>query len=205
MTSLTNLISDLSNSQNEIQWDDDYHSKFTDLFITNDRLFNILEKVGYKAVMGVAVTLTELIQLGWNKYFPHIDINEEFGPKNLSLWAAAIDPLYLKSFEFECEYFDEVGDIIFTPYAANWEVLYFLAEKYIKNSFTTHRYLINLSMLARHLTPNKKLFDKWFTETMRKTAEIFPCTYDYDDLDLNDIYAKYDCSGDAPCPARIFL
>ena len=72
-----------------------------------------------------------------------------------------------------------------------------MTHEYVKSSFTVHRYLINLSMLARHLMPNKKIFDDWFTETLRKTAEVFPCTYDYADLNFDDANAKYDCSVDA--------
>ncbi|MCL1919425.1 MAG: hypothetical protein FWG14_14215 [Peptococcaceae bacterium] len=188
----------------EIVWNRKYDEKFSNLLITNNRLSDVLSKISYKAAMAIASVLTELVQQ-WSskKYFPHIDIVKEFPQKINSLWTGAIDPLYLKTFRFDWEYFDENGDTV--TYTANWYIVRHLTKEYTESSFTIHRYLINLSMLARHLTPNKKLFDQWFTETMRKTAEVFPCTYDYADLDFNDKEARYDCSVDAPVPREFFF
>ena len=194
-------VSDLQNADNII-WDLDCYKEFCDLEIMNNRLFNVLEKISYKAVMGIAVLLTELIQQRSKKFFPNIDIAEEFASKVESLWAGAVDPLYLETGEYDWEYYDENGDS--TTYMSNWFVLKQMLRKYVKSSFYIHRYLINLSMLARYLMPNKKLFDDWFAETLRKTAEVFPCTYNYNDL-VYDKDARYDCSVDAPVPREFFF
>ncbi|MCL1916863.1 MAG: hypothetical protein FWG14_00890 [Peptococcaceae bacterium] len=203
MANLFDLIHNLDDSQVQIEWDGDDFSKFSNLLITNNRLFNVLKKVSYKAAIGIAVTLTELIQLRSKHFFPYIDIAQEFNKKIESLWAATINPLYLKTFTFDWEYYDDNEE--FTPYASNWVVLRHMLKECTQSSFTIHRYLINLSMLSRHLTPNKKLFDNWFTKVMCNTTEIFPCTYDYADLDFDDVDARYDCSGEAPIPREFFF
>ena len=203
MTRMPQFILDLKSKQNKFVWSNDLHHKFTDVLLVNDRLFEVVSKIGYKAAVGIAVALTELIQETVKDRYPYIDVTQEFGPKIEALWAGAVDPLYLRNFGFEYKYYDENGGS--TPYGSNWGVLFFVAKEYIEGSFYIHQYLVNLSMLARHLISNKKLFDIWFTETIRKTAEVFPCPYDYDDLDMYDDEAKYDCSADAPVPQEFFF
>jgi len=201
---ILDLLWDIDNSQREIEWEKDQDKKFSNLMIINDRLFNVVSKVGYKAAMGVAVTLTELIHLRSKRFYKIFDATQEFTPKIESLWAAIIDPLYLKSFRFDYKYRDENG--CSTPYLPNWYVMRYMAGDYSEGLFKIHTYLKNLSMLMRHLTPNKKLFDKWFAETIRKTAEVFPCPYDYDDLWNRDVRnPSYDCSADAPIPREFFF
>jgi len=202
MTNKKISILDLYGLQNEVEWNEGFDRKFKDFLFENDRLFNIISKISYKATTGVAATLTELIQRKILGCFPNIDCNQ-FALKIEALWAGAIDPLYLKTFKFGYEYDDE--DEKPTPFSSNWFVLIFFTKKYMEGSFYIHHYLMNLSMLARHLMPNKRLFDKWFAETMDKTAETFPCSYDYDDLDMGDTEARYDCSDDAPVLREFFF
>ena len=203
MTRMPQFILDLKNKQNEFVWSNNLHHKFTDVLLTNNRLFEAVSRIGYKAAVGVAVALTELIQEMVKDRYPYIDAAREFAPKIEALWAGAIDPFYLKDFDFEYKYYDENRDS--TPYGTNWAVLYFVAKEYTEGSFYIHQYLVNLSMLARHLISDKKSFDNWFAETIRRTVEAFPCPYDYDDLDMYDDEAKYDCSDDAPVPREFFF
>jgi len=200
---MESILDLLNNSRDEIEWNKNYDNKFSNLLITNNRLADVVSKVAYKAALGVAVTLTELVQERSKKIYKNIDVDLEFAPKIKSLWAGVIDPFYMKSFKFDYKYYDENNGS--TPYGSNWFILAVMRKEYTENSFYVHRYLINLSMLTRHLMPNKKLFDNWFAETMRKTAEVFPCSYDYADLDLDDKDAKYDCSSDAPVPREFFF
>jgi len=195
-------ILELYSLQSEIEWKSGLHKKFNDFLLVNNRLFAVVSKIGYKAVIGVAATLTELITQRTKRFYPDIDA-QQFAPKIESLWAGAIDPLYLKTFHFGYDYRD--GDGVIIPFYPNWHVIIYLIGDYMENSYYTHNYLMNLSMLARHLMPNKKLFDNWFAETMRKTTETFPCLYDYKDLNRNDYEAKYDCSADIPVPREFFF
>ena len=205
MSNFTLSILELDGNQNEdkIIWNWDCKNKFTDLQIVNHRLFNVLRKVGYKAAMSVAIALTELIQQRSKKFFPNIDTTKEFAKKIEALWAGAIDPLYLKTSDYEWKSYDDNGDS--TPYISNWFVLRQMSRKYIKNSFYVHPYLINLSMLARHLASNKKIFDDWFVETLRKTALIFPYASSYAHLEFDGTEARYDYSIDAPVPREFFF
>ncbi|MCL1919429.1 MAG: hypothetical protein FWG14_14240 [Peptococcaceae bacterium] len=205
MTNMIESMLELYNPQIEFEWETRHATNFLSDYLTNDRLFNVLNKVGYKAVMGVATTLTELIQLRSEIRYPYIDAVREFAPKIEALWAAAINPFYLRKYNFDYEYFDK--DKIQSTYFSNWFVLRYVAGRYIKGWCYIHRYLVNLSMLTRHLMPNRNLFDKWFAETLCKTAEVFPCAYDYDDLDRDDKkeIAVYDCSNDPPVPREFFF
>ena len=205
MTNTNNIVKilNLDNSQDEIEWGIGYHDRFHDRGLTNARLFNILRKVGYKAVAGIVVALTEIIQKKLTGLFPNVDVEQEFFLRINALWAAAIDPLYLKTFKFDWKYFDENG--VLSPYATNWFILRLLMGKYVESSYYVYDYPVNLSLLTRHLMPNKKVFDNWFAETLRKTAEVFPCSYDPTDLDSSYNDADYDCSTDAPVPREFFF
>jgi len=203
MTNTIKSVLGLNDSQSEFEWKSNHSTDFSSTYLSNNRLFNVLNKIGYKATMGFAITLTELIQLRSKNHYPYINANQEFSPKIEALWAAAIDPLYLDKYYFDYEYFDE--NKVMTTYWSNWYILIYLAGKYTKGSYHIHEYLVNLSMLARHLMPNRELFDKWFVETIRKTVETFPCLYDYGDLDEDDKDAVYDCSADAPVPREFFF
>jgi len=194
----------LDNAQSEFDWNRDLATDFSSILLTNNRLLNVLIRIGYKAVMGVAAALTELIQLRSKNSCPHIDVTQEFAPKIDALWAAAIDPLYLKSSDFEYRYIDENG--VKSVFSSNWFILGYIAGGYADSSYYIHPFLVNLPMLARHLMPDRNLFDKWFTETIRKTAETFPCLYSYSDLNWKeDKNAVYDCSDDAPVPREFFF
>ena len=196
-------ILELDSSQDRFEWGKDTATKFSSTQLTNGRLLAVLSKVGYKASMGIAVALTELIQLRSKNQYPYINITEEFAPKIEALWAAAIDPLYLRDPFFDYKYADENG--VKATYSSNWYILRYIARRYIAGSYYIHEFLVNIAMLTRHLMPNKGLFDKWFTETMQKTVETFPCLYDYGDLDENDEKAVYDCSADVPVPREFFF
>ena len=196
-------FADLDSPQNGTEWDANCFNKFSNLLITNNRLSAIVKKLGYKAAFGVAAALTELIHLRSKTYFPNVGFDQEFAWRFEALWASTIDPNYLKSFKFENRYFDE--NEVLTPHSANWSVIRHMAREYTKGSFYIHRYLINLSMLARHLVKDKKMFDNWFAEMIRKTVEAFPCSYDYADLDFDNVLARYDCSADAPVPREFFF
>ena len=106
---MDHLISflELDGSQDGFEWDKYIATKFSSTQLTNSRLLAVLCKVGYKATIGIAVTLTELIQLRSKIHYPHININEEFAPRIEALWAAAIDPLYLRDPFFDYKYIDE--------------------------------------------------------------------------------------------------
>ena len=199
-----NIVSilDLYDLLPEVEWERSHCGKFTNLLLVNNRLFSIVSKIGYKSAIGVAVVLTELIHQKTKEIYPNID-TYQFIPKIESLWAGAVDPLYLKTFKYTFSYKDEHG--IRTPYYANWLTLGDILKNYMEGSLYIHRYLMNISMLARHLISDKKLFDKWFAETIRKTSETFPCPYDYDELDTDDKEARYDCSDDAPIPREFFF
>ena len=97
------------NPKAEIGWDEKCDEKFSNLLWTQDQLFAVVLKIGYKAALGVAITLTELIQKLSEKSYPHINTAQEFAPKIESLWAGAIDPLYLKTWEFGFEYHNGEG------------------------------------------------------------------------------------------------
>ena len=194
-------ILELDSPQSEIVWDDSYMKKFSSLFITNERLLDVVLKIGYKAALGVAIALTELVHQRSEKFYPHINASQEFTPRIKSLWAGAIDPLYLKTYEFGFKYPDENG--CSSPYSSNWYILFNITNCYIEGSGCIHQYLVGLSMLARHLMPNKKIFDSWFTEVMRKTTETFPYLNDFEIIDGCEV--KYDCSEIAPIPREFFF
>ncbi|MCL2116353.1 MAG: hypothetical protein FWH29_09045 [Methanobrevibacter sp.] len=201
MTSHRGSILDLANSQVELTWNPNCHKEFSNLLITNEHLLGLVFKLGYKAALGIATVLTELVHQRLEKFYPHINVAQEFTPRIQSLWAGIIDPLYLKTYKFGFKYLDEKGCSL--PYFSNWYILFNMTKGYIDGSGCIHQYLVNLSLLTRYLMPNKNLSDNWFSEIMDKTIETFPYLNDCEVLDGCEI--NYDCSNLAPIPQEFFF
>lgn len=57
---------------------------------------------------------------------------------------------------------------------------------YRKGSYFLQSEIIGLALLARHITPKKRVFDKWFNHVITELTNSFPCKYNYKEVDQND-------------------
>lgn len=75
--------------------------------------------------------------------------------------------------------------------------------RYRKGSYFLQSELVGLTLLARHITPKKKKFDKWFSQSIGALMHTHPCTYRNSTLDETD-EAVYDSSNE-PVLSREFF
>lgn len=202
------IISTTQFSQKSLsyKWDLKCHERYTNLLFSNEPLFSSIKDLGYKATIGMAAAITEWIH--WRvceteeeiyKHMPQIEV----------IWFAAIDPLYISKYDFEWKFRNTEG--MPTPLSGNWFINRLLLNDYMKGVCYVHRYLMNLLLLILHLlsTNDKKVFNKWFEETVQKIVAIHPCPYKYEELPGLKSTAKiidlYDCSNDAPISRDLFF
>lgn len=76
--------------------------------------------------------------------------------------------------------------------------------RYRKGSYFLQSELIGLVLLARHITPKKKKFDKWFSQTIIKLIHSHPNPYKNDELDESD-EAVYDSSNESVISREFFF
>jgi hypothetical protein len=62
---------------------------------------------------------------------------------------------------------------------------------YRKGSYAIQSELIGLVLLARHITPRKRVFDKWLNRTLAVLKRDYPCQYNNEDVD-QDYQGIYD-------------
>jgi len=75
--------------------------------------------------------------------------------------------------------------------------------RYRKGSYFLQNELVGLVLLARHITPKKKKFDKWFSQTITTLINTHPCAYRNTALDETD-EAVYNSSNE-PVISREFF
>jgi hypothetical protein len=75
--------------------------------------------------------------------------------------------------------------------------------RYRKGSYYLQNELVGLVLLVRHISPKKKVFDKWFSSKIIELARLFPCQYNDEILDETD-EAIYDSSNE-PVICREFF
>ena len=55
-----------------------------------------------------------------------------------------------------------------------------------KGSYYLQSEIVGLALLARHISPKKKIFNQWLKNTLKQLTQLFPCQYAYDDLNNNN-------------------
>jgi hypothetical protein len=186
------------------EWSDDIVGRFLHTTEGNIKLKNILNKMGYKASIGFAACLLKLVII---RLDGHPELSKEFvddmNNRVSSVFAAAIDPMYSHIIKYGRSTQVPSDGPIHGPCWAVLTKIMLLSNEYNKKSYFIHTHLVGPSLLLEHMAPDKKIFQKWFAETVKRAADVFPCQYEYNDRFTNkDIY---DCSGELPVPQEFFF
>jgi hypothetical protein len=113
-------------------------------------------------------------------------------------WAGAIDPAYMRDLDADMTHDDDQF-----PVEGAFELaLCLLGEtsaEYGEGSIYLAESVVKLATLAAHVLPDKDIFQAWLSPTVRRLAQIFPRTADYDRSS-----GIYDASHEKPVPREFF-
>jgi hypothetical protein len=174
------------------EWNSDLAMDLDD--VENDRLYDAINETSFRAKMAIAAALTEWI--AWRLH-GHVDITEAL-QRVEAAWASVIDPKYTKSLDFQGSADDDT-ERVKGPLEAALSHLGDAHEEYVHGSIYLAEPVMKLAMLARHLAPDKKRFDAWLSETLRRTAKTFPRGVQYDEDS-----ERYDASAETPVARDFF-
>ncbi len=187
----------------DYKWDrklSDYHA----VDATNDKLGVALFALNHKSTFGIAAALSEWIYWRLSK---HINI-PEIVPILEAQWAANIDKRYSYLWEFR-----DAGKIDAEQrkaYNTIWVMFWILDTP--KFAYFERRFFINLNIdklaiLARYISPDKKMFDAWYDNVFKRAAKLFPAQYDRSEIMENRSAYQgktYDSSGESAIPREFF-
>jgi len=186
----------------DYKWSDKILGKFANTTDKHPRLENALCKIGYKASIGLGASMSELI-------FRRLNGSQELTDEMIqdikyrldAMWISSIDPLYVYLLRYNSRKESSEGEI----HGPLWIMLSdieLLSFKFNEKSYYIHEHIVGISLLSEYLSPQKKIFREWFTNILKKASEVYPCSYDYDNDDLD---GKYDYSNEPPVFREFFF
>lgn len=102
-------------------------------------------------------------------------INTLISQEYLWHWASnakgVINKHYFYSWSYEGDY---ISEPIYGPTYSMWQCIQYITYNYEENDFCTNDDISRLAVIARHICPDKKLFDNWLSEIMKKATGLFP-------------------------------
>ncbi|MBD8348189.1 hypothetical protein [Dysgonomonas sp. HGC4] len=67
-----------------------------------------------------------------------------------------------------------MSDPINGPTYAMWQSVQYSRYNYIDNEHSSNEDVVRLAIIARHICPDKKLFDNWLRHILKRCIELFP-------------------------------
>ena len=160
----------------------------------NPRLYAAVDQTNFKAKMSLGVAVAEWIV--W-RFAGHLDLTDAID-RIEAAWASAVDPIYARDLSCDMDHDDDQ----FPVEGALELALCVLGEsnaRYSKGSIYLAEPVVKLASLAAHLLPDKDIFHAWLSPMVRRLAQTFPRTSDYD-----RVSRKYDASHEIPVPREFF-
>lgn len=137
----------------------------------NDDLENLLNNIGHKAAMGLTAALLEWVYWRFKGFGTS---NKEIEQRIEAIWSSIEDTKNTKPLVFDENLdFPAFGFVNGPIWVALMNVR-MIDSFYKQGSNFLQSELVGLVLLARHVTPKKKFFDKWFDHVMEDLIEIFP-------------------------------
>lgn len=182
-----------------IPWDESKPEYFA-YKVQNEKLVDILWMLNHKSTVGLAAAFSEWIF--WRLSEKH---NVSAAINSIeALWLSLIDKKYLKNWGYSSSSQDTIYKnilwIVFNSHS-------YIRDNYIKGDYQIQYRVMNLGMLARHVTPDKKLFDAWLGDCLSRATKLFPAQYDRGDVMAHpEKYPKYyDSSNELAIPREFFF
>ncbi len=174
------------------KWNGDIAMEILDA--ENDRLYDAIDSLSFKAKFAFGVLLTEWIV--W-RFQGHVDIADALLRIDAA-WAGVVHPAYMTGLEFEGSA-DDDSEKILAPLEFALSNLGDIASDYAEGNIYLAETVMKQAVLARHVMPDKKAFEAWLTGTLKATAKVFPRGVEYDEAS-----EFHDASNEAPVPRQFF-
>ena len=184
----------------DFKWSKNKMEKFLDPLEGNQELQIALDQINHKAAVGLTAALAEWVYWRFTGYTKAANDMEK---RIEALWCSINDPNRTYPLHFDKNLDMPVKNCINGPIWLTLMAANMVNVRYRKGSYFLQSEIIGLALLARHITPKKKVFDKWFSTTMMELTRLFPCQYSYANLDESD-EAIYDSSHE-PLISREFF
>ncbi|WP_291322820.1 hypothetical protein [Desulfonatronospira sp.] len=185
----------IRNSPLNYKWNEDIAIKL--YYVDNLRLFNAINLSSFRMKMALGALITDLIICRLSPFCDTSDAQK----RTDAAWAAVIDPLYVFSLKIELSTgnFDDREPILGTLESC-LKLLDSIYTSYNKGDIYLADPIMCQAWLARHISPNKKVFDNWLKDTLRISAKYFPREQEYDKST-----EKFDYSNEIPVSPYFFI
>jgi hypothetical protein len=184
----------------DFKWSKKKMENLLDPLKGNEELENALAQIGHKASVGLTAALLEWVHWRFTGYTKAANDMEK---RIEALWCSINNPEYSKPLDFDTDLNMPVRSCVNGPVWLALMAAKMVDVRYRKGSYFLQSEIIGLVLLARHTSPKKKVFDKWFTNIIMELTRLFPCQYQYKDIDETD-EAIYDSSNE-PVISREFF
>lgn len=182
------------------KWNKKKAEQFLDCLESNGGLEIALSHINHKASVALTAALLEWVLCRFSGYSKATnDIQERIE----ALWHSTLYPANTKPIEFDLDLnFPATGSVNGPIWIALMNARLINAH-YRKGSYFLQSELTGLVLLVRHLTPKRKVFDKWFNNIIIELSHFFPCAYNtnIDSVSDDDVYD----SSDEPKVCREFF
>ncbi|MDR7371831.1 hypothetical protein [Flavobacterium aquidurense] len=185
----------------DYKWNNKKMQKFVDPFVGNEQLENILSKINHKAAVGLTAALLEWVHWRFRKYATTANDVEK---RIEALWCLIDNPEYTMPLDFDIDLDMPAKGSVDGPMWTALMTVKMVDVRYRKGSYFLQSEIIGLVLLARHLCPKRKVFEKWFDKTIKELTLSFPCPYSTENLDESD-EAVYDSSTETPISRDFFF
>ncbi|MFH6994371.1 hypothetical protein [Flavobacterium sp. FlaQc-48] len=198
MKSLKNVPQIILNAKNighpiDFKWTRKKMNLILDPLEGNEELETILSGINHKASVGLTAALLEWIYWRFTGYTTSVNDTEK---RIEALWCSIENPEQTDPLVFDLDFEIPASGHINGPLWVALMNVRMIDIRYRKGSFYLQNELVGLVLLARHITPKKSIFDKWFSNVTTELSRLYPCTYNYTNLDETD-EAIYDSSNEA--------
>lgn len=184
----------------DFKWNRKKMEKFMDPLEGNKDLEIALSHINHKAAIGLTATLLEWIYWRFKGYTTPINDLEK---RIEALWCSIDNTEQTKPLLFDLDLETPSAGSINGPLWTAVMNVRMIDVKYRKGSYFLQTEILGLALLARHVSPKRKVFDKWFNNIITQLNLLFPCQYGYKNLDESD-EAIYDSSNE-PVICRDFF
>jgi hypothetical protein len=137
----------------------------------NEELDYILNKISHKASIGLTASLLEWIYWRFKGYTVTSD---DIKHRIEALWYSIENPKNTNPLVFDAELNAPATGFIHGPIWLALMNVRMIDVLYKKGSPLLQSELVGLVLVARHVTPKRKTFDKWFEDIISKLQKQFP-------------------------------
>lgn len=205
MRNLNNVPKVISESRSighaiDFKWTKKKINQLLDPLEGNEELEKILIQINHKGSVGLTAALLEWVYWRFTGYTQTVNDTQK---RIEALWCSINNREQTNPLLFDTDLnLSATGSVNGALWIALMNVR-MIDVRYRKGSYFLQEELVGLILLTRHITPKKKIFDKWFSQIITELAALYPCPYRNATLDQTD-EAVYDSSNE-PVICREFF